>query len=309
MQAPFLLLGAHTNPDGDAIGSCFGLGNLLQNIGKKVYVCLEAVPAKYHFVPTCPLWKSGLEDLQNGFFLALDCGDPQRLGEAMPIFSKMENGNLDHHVSNTFFAKWNHVDGSASSTSELVCRLAKAMGLPMTRDGAIGLYTGIVTDTGGFQYSSTSADTMREAGALFQQDVPTSQIFRELFHTKSFAHAKAMGRALEKATRVLEGRIVFTFLSQEDQQQCGTDSSDLDGIVETMREIEGTEVALFFYETKKDNIKVSFRSQNINVSDIALQFAGGGHEKAAGCTIEAEEMEKVLQEAINAVKHFQQQKG
>lgn len=293
-----IAIAGHTNPDGDAIGSCLGLAEALQKCGKKVMVLLEAYGGKYDVIPGKSfVMNEGYDSLEPELFLSLDCGDKERLGLAETVFHKAKcTINIDHHKSNTYFAELNYVEEGASSTSELVYRLLNGY-LPMNQSTAAALYAGIIYDTGGFRHSSTSPATMEAAGNLMSYSIPFTQIYNLFFDSKSFSELKIIGKAFDNAQLLFDGRFVYTTITKKEMDECGSNKSELDTIVNFLKGVNGTLASCFFYEKQENEIKASFRcGENFDVCAIAQKFGGGGHIKAAGCTIEAsmEEAKKLV---------------
>ena len=212
LSAETITLTGHINPDGDAIGACLALGGALEKSGKKVQVVLEKYADKYHLIPNghlvCEAEKAEVPEL----FIALDCGDEDRLGAAGKIFQKAAKKiNIDHHGSNSFFGELNYVDADASSTSEIIFRLLKDR-LPITAAEAAGLYAGLIYDTGGFRHSSTSPETMKIAGELMGYGIPFTEIYNRFFDSRSFSELKIMGKALDNAELLFGGDVVCSCL-------------------------------------------------------------------------------------------------
>ena len=281
-----IILCGHTNPDGDAIGASLSLASALELAGKKVGVLLEAYSGKYDLIPNGHL-VIAKEDIQEvDLFISLDCGDMGRLAGIEDVFQKAKTTmNIDHHESNTFFADYNYVVGGASSTSELVFHLIDTH-FPMTKEIALGLYTGLIYDTAGFRHSSTTPVTMDVAGKLMAYDIPFSKVYNAFFDARSFSETKLMARGLEHTQLHFHNKVVTTTITLEDIAQCNGSHKELDGIVNYINGIDDVEIACFFYEKTEQEVKVSFRGKDgYDVSALAQKFGGGGHVKASGCTL------------------------
>jgi len=341
------VIAGHIGPDGDTIGSCFGLAMALRKLGKKAVVMLESFAEKYNIIPGKEYLYRGTEPLEMDVFIALDCADVERLGAARAFFDKAyaHKGKttvcIDHHETNDGFAEYNFIQPQASSTAEMVFAVIEALleysaidipidKAPIDKDIARAIYAGIVGDTGGFRYSSTSRSTMSVAARLMETGIPFTDIYSEVLHKHSFEAAKAFGIALENATSAIDGRLVYTFITKEMLAAVGADSSDMDSVVEYLMNTRGAEVAVFFYErhqVKKDNvagddsvnpgstaisasgigdgsqsrkIKVSMRSRGLHVGRIAAALGGGGHRMAAGCTIVGT-MDSVMRQVLESL--------
>jgi len=302
----FILVG-HTSPDGDSIGSCFGLAFALEKLGKHVKVILEPYPHKYHIVPGRHFLLNELENIADiDVLIALDCADVQRLGHTQPLFNRAKTTVcIDHHKTNPGFAQFNHIEPQTSSTSEIVFRLiqqlytstskASSQEYEIDTNIASAIYAGMVSDTGGFRYSSTSKVTMKIAAELIDTGIPFTEIYNEVMHKHSFGGAKAKGVVLQNAMVIADGRIIYSYISRETLVKLGAYASDLDGVIEYLVDTRGTQMAMLAYEkvttpnicpnTNEPTVKVSFRSQGPDVGAVATALGGGGHQLAAGCTI------------------------
>ena len=282
-------IAGHVHPDGDCVGSCLGLKLYLEKYFPeiKTTVYLEEFADAFQFlkgsdevIHTCA------SDAEYDVFFALDCGDEKRLGDAAKYFrTAKKTVCVDHHISNQAFAQVNYIEPDASSTSELVYNLLEEE--KVTREIAEALYMGIVHDTGVFQYSCTSSRTMNIAGKLMDTGIDFSRIVDDTYYRKTYVQNQILGRALLESITMLDGRIIFSALRQKDMKFYGVGTKDLDGIVQQLRNTKGVEAAIFLYELGPQEFKVSMRSNGkIDVSRIACYFGGGGHVKAAGCTMQ-----------------------
>ena len=300
LSAETIALAGHINPDGDAIGACLALGGALEKAGKKVQVILESYADKYHLIPNGHLVCHAETAEVPQLFIALDCGDAGRLGAALELFEKAERKiNIDHHESNTCFGQLNYVRADASSTSEIVYQLLKDR-LPVTAAEAAGLYAGLIYDTGGFRHSSTSPETMKIAGELMGYGIPFTEIYNRFFDSRSFSELKLMGRALSNAELLFDGKVVCSQITTAEIEELGGSNKELDAIINYLKGVLGANVACFFYEKTETDVKGSFRGNDgYDVCALAQKFGGGGHVKAAGCTLSmpiAQAKEIVLQE-------------
>ena len=238
-------------------------------------VFLEAIPRIFYFLEyardICEA--SDKDNVRYDLFIALDFGDLQRLGGSAPLFKNAATTLcIDHHVSNRSFAEVNYVVPEASSTCELVYDL-----LPkerITKEIAESLYTGLVTDTGVFQYSCTSESTMRAAGDLMSRGIDFTDIVDRVFFQKTFVQY-VCGNL----------RIIVSVLTPEDMAECGALPKHLEGIVSQLQNTKDVETSLFLYPMENGIYKVSIRSSRIvDAAAIAIKYQGGGHVRAAGCS-------------------------
>lgn len=284
-----IILSAHTNPDGDAIGACIALAHGLICIGKNVRVYLEEYGDKYNFLETSTFMchdVTQIETFDNPLFISLDCGDALRLGEGINLFNTAPmTVNIDHHISNTKFAKLNYVFES-SSTCEIVYDLIEFLNIPVNIEIAKALYTGIIYDTGGFKHSNTTSSTHRVVSKLMNYDFSTTDIYEKLFDERPIEAMKLLARAVDKMTFYNDKKIVISYITAEELEELNADKTHLGAIVEQLKGIKGVQASIFIYENKLDECKVSMRSNGaIDICSTAVKFGGGGHLKACGCTI------------------------
>ncbi len=282
-------ISAHLKPDGDAVGSCLGLWNYLRTAlpGAQVTVCLQNPPVVFRELP-------GYEEIVSAFpvdaepfdvYFALDC-NRERLGDvAGAAFDAAKKKiNIDHHISNTGDGDINQVEPEISSTAELLFTLMDRK--YVNKDTAECLYVGMIHDSGVFQYSNTSPDTMRRAADLMEYDFEFSRIIRETFYEKTYLQSQIMGRCLMESGRFMDGKCIVGLVDRKTMGFYNVTSEDFEGIVNQLLNIKGVEVALFLYETETMEFKVSMRSkEQVDVSKVAVWFGGGGHVRAAGCTM------------------------
>lgn len=281
-------LGGHVRPDGDCVGSCMGLYLYLKEeypqIDTDVY--LEPVPESYRMITGTDEVKSEIAAQEPyDLFICLDCGDEQRLGFSAPLFdAAKETLCIDHHVSNDAFADSNYIVPDASSTSELVYRLLDEE--KITKPVAEALYMGIVHDTGVFQYSCTSPETMEIAASLMRKGINGSEIIDKTYYEKTYIQNQILGRALLESMLIMDKQCIVSVIRQRSMEFFQAEPSDLEGIVSQLRQTKGVEVAIFLHEMQPQLFKVSLRSKGkVDVSEIAKYFGGGGHVRAAGVTM------------------------
>lgn len=306
-------IAGHIRPDGDAIGSCLGLYLYLKENYPDVeaVVYLEETPAAFQII-------HGIDEICHDFnqekqfdlFFCLDCADTLRLGDADRYRqSAARTICIDHHISNKGYADVNYIVPEASSTSELVCGLLEQEKIPF--HGAEALYMGIVHDTGVFRHSCTAPETMEAAAKLMRRGIDCSSIINKTYYDKTYYQNQILGRALLESILLMDGKVIFSAIRQKEMDFYHVTKADLDGIVQLLMGTVGVEAAIFLYETNPNEYKVSMRSREIiDVSAIAAFFGGGGHVRAAGCTMQGSvydvvnnitvHMEKQLKKAENA---------
>ena len=284
-NAKSIAITGHVSPDGDCTGSTLALYNYItENFeGKQVRVCLEKPSMKFSYMNGFDLIS---EDpfLQADLLVTLDASDKERLGSrGVMLDTAKESICIDHHVTNTNFAKFNIVEDFRSSTCELLYTLLDYNKISVNT--AVCLYTGIVHDSGVFKYQSTTRQTMEIAGALIDKGFDFTKIIDDTYFKKNFNATRLLGLVLTNAKLIFDGKCCYGLLDYDTWTGYIDDKKKMDGIIENLRNIDGVEIALFMYETAKDEHKVSLRSINADVSAIAAELGGGGHMRAAGATV------------------------
>jgi phosphoesterase RecJ-like protein len=315
-EAETFLISSHVNPDGDAVGSQIAFYSFLSDLGKVVSVVnSDPVPSVYRFLPNTEVFRiestsntdigsdaySRWEDAEVA--IILDCGELKRVGEELAARIRPRRGliNIDHHLSNGYFGTHNLVDTDACATAELVFHLMEYGGIEMDRDRAMCLYTAILTDTGCFKYNNTTAEAHRISARLIQEGVRPDLVAELVYEVTPYEKARLFGMALGTLRLSLDGKIAYMWVTQEMHRQTGTGSEDTDGFIDYIRSLKDIGVAIFFRETDKGDIKVSLRSKtDLDVSQIAATFGGGGHRAAAGCTI-SRPLDETVDTVVEAV--------
>lgn len=287
------LITSHTNLEGDALGSELAFYNLLKKIGKTAWVINEDnLPYGYDFLPyknKILKFKDNLKDIEFDCFAVLDCSDLSRTGEVYRLNSKKKPIlNIDHHISNQEFGDINWIEPHASSCSEMVYKLYKAMHIPLDRDAAILLYTGILADTGSFRYSNVTSFTHRIASELLKFNLDIPQIYKSIYENIPFEDMKLLARILPAMKRGADGKLIW-FQIKRNLLRNKKLSFDLSEQILTFgRAVKDAEVVVLFKENLgvKNEIRINFRSQGkVDVNKIAQFFGGGGHKTASGATI------------------------
>lgn len=286
-----IAISGHVRPDGDCIGSCMGLYNYIEkNFNgehtKQVDVYLDPIADTFNYLKGTKQIKNVRNtEMQYDLFISLDCGSLDRLGMSEAVFKNAKDTiNIDHHVSNLGFAKLNHIVADASSTCEVLSDIFDESLIDL--DIASALYTGIIHDTGVFKHSNTSRRTMELAGMLLEKGVDSSRIIDESFYQKTYVQNQILGRCLLESMLVLNGKVIVSCVTRKQMEFYQAESYDLEGIIDQLRVTKGVEVAILIHETGLSEFKVSMRSNgDVNVSKIATFFGGGGHVKAAGCSM------------------------
>ncbi len=280
-----ILIITHRRPDGDTAGCAGGLVQALRNIGKNAYVLKnsDATP-RYgklisNFYPN--------EDFKPQFIVSVDTGDTGLFTENAQIYADKVDLCIDHHRSNSLYAKTSVVFPEYAACGEIIYRVIEQLGTPITAEIAYPIYIAISTDTGCFRYSNTTAHTHEIAALCLKTGIDGGEINREIFETKSRPRFEMERIIFDNIQFYLEGKIAIVQILQSDLQKTGADIDDLDAISALPRQIEGVEVGITLQENKNNSVKISVRTnKDINAAAICENFGGGGHLRAAGATID-----------------------
>jgi bifunctional oligoribonuclease and PAP phosphatase NrnA len=302
-------LACHVDPDGDALGSMLAMQRQLTNRGVKVCASYGAagnreapfsVPPQYTFLP-------GLSDLVRPrdfpeapeLLIAFDCASLDRLGSLKPHAQAARTVLvLDHHVSGEAFGDVRLIDAEAPATAVVVAELLDRLGAQLDRETAICLYVGLVTDTGRFSYSSTTARTMELGARLMEFGIDHAAINRRVWETHSFGYLKVLARALDRAKLIPEAGLTWTVITQADLDELGITLAETEGLIDVLRAVEVAECALVLKEQPGGDWKASMRSKGrVDVGVIAERMGGGGHAFASGFTA-AEELSDVVESVV-----------
>src|SRR5438270_8523533 len=290
------LLVTHENPDGDALGSILALKLALDQLGKDSVMYLfgdAALPAEYSFMPLAELRRRLPDDWRERVLIAVDCANESRIGpEPEPLEGAPLALDIDHHHDNTRFGQINLILSKASSTGEVLRDAFAELGVELTPEIAEALYIAVVTDTGRFQYSNTTAKSLRLAAELVEAGADVHRVFQGIYESVEFAKLKLLARALERAQVYEGGRIVVSYLLRTDFAEVGAPEPYSEGIIDFLRAVEGADMAVLIREPPREDgpaRRVSLRASidELDVSAIARKSGGGGHRQAAGFSSEA----------------------
>ncbi len=286
-------ISGHIRPDGDCIGSCLALYQYLKK-------CLSSdVEVTVYLEKPAPIFDkmAGFEYIVNDYpdvesmdvFFVLDC-NLERLGDGAKYFDIAKKRiNIDHHISNTGCGNINYVIPTIGSTSEIIYDLivAESGEEILDKDLAEAIYTGIIHDTGVFQYSNTTPKTMEIGAKLINYGFDFPKLIEETFYQRTYKQTQILGRALMESIRFMDGQCIASCVDQKMMDFYGVTTHDFDGIVNHLRNIKGVHCAIFMYECGTLEYKISMRSdEKVNVAQVASYFGGGGHVRAAGCTMQ-----------------------
>ncbi|WP_293729222.1 bifunctional oligoribonuclease/PAP phosphatase NrnA [uncultured Phascolarctobacterium sp.] len=285
LQAEKIVLCTHVSPDGDTLGSALGLARFLRQQGKEVTVyCDDQINAGFGFLPEIELVQRPSADVivEADMLAVIDASSFDRIGLAATQVRYKTLLNIDHHISNTRFADYLYLDAEAAATGEVMCDLFVAMGWPLDYEMAVCFYTAITTDCGSFRYANTTPKTMRQAAMLLEYGVQSNEI-SDCLDMRSRSTVELLGKVLPSLTFERDGRIAYLTITNDLYDK----STNTDSFVSYPRYIEGVEIAVMFKAVEPEVTRVSMRSQSVDVAQVAVRFGGGGHLRAAGCTIYA----------------------
>lgn len=280
-------ISGHIRPDGDCVGACLSMGMYLKK-------CLPDARVKVFLEPPADIFSElkGFDEIDSSFgeeeafdvFFILDCAD-ERLGDARKYFQAAgKTINIDHHATNSGCGDLNYIKPEVGSTCELIYDLIDLDKLD--RELAMALYIGIIHDTGIFQYSNTSPATLEKGARLIGYGFDFPRLIQETFYQKTYVQTQIMGRALMESIRFLDGRCIVSAVDKKTMDFYNVEPKDMDGIVNQLRNIRGIDCAIFMYQTDVLEYKVSLRtSDRVNAAEVVSFFGGGGHARAAGCTM------------------------
>lgn len=301
-----IIISSHINPDGDAIGSGLGLYLALTKKypDKSIRFILEdKVPYNYSFLKGTEKIEK-FDELKDepkaDLFIVVDSAVFKRIGKVADLRKDAFLVNIDHHISNDNYGDLNIVK-NISSASEVVYGVIKDLGIEIDTLAGESLYTGIVTDSGNFQYDSTSMDTFRIAGELLALEIDRDNIINEVYRSRTLGFIRTLGIALSEMKIDNEKKLVSFLLTKDFMTKNNIQKDETEGIVEKLLEYKDCEVAVFLKEEGNGKIKGSLRSKrDIDVNEVAKAFDGGGHRKAAGftTTLTEEEIIKIIKEKI-----------
>lgn len=285
-KAETIVILTHENPDGDAMGSALAMYHALKAYGKNPDIIIPDHSKVFNCLPGVENLKAQSDIEHYDLAISLDCATIKLLNGFSKYF---ENAKvrvcIDHHSTNTMFGDFNYVNPDAPACSQVLLVILEYFGIEITKDIGTCILTGIITDTGGFKYQGVTAETFEFVAWLLNKGVNVSKVYREVLQTKTKPNFELHRIANNRMEFLNNGKIAFTYITEEDEKSVNAQNGDHEGIVETGRDIEGVEVSIFVRQSAK-GCRISLRSNDyVNVSDACMVFGGGGHQRAAGCTI------------------------
>ena len=283
----------HVRPDGDTFGSALALKLILQKLGIEAEVyCNDPVPPRFFFLEKIKSVKSEL-DGEFSAMIAIDCADITRLGDFAEKFNSHPNTySIDHHISNTRYAKINYVFDNASNCENILV-LGEELDVEFDSDIANFIAMGLMTDTGCFRHKNVTANTLYSASKMVEKGANLNEIYYHNFSSQTPERAKLFGKTMSKIRYFLDGRFAVATVRLADIEECKAVQSDTEGFIDFIMGINGVEVGACVMETQKDRFKISFRAKSADVNAVASTFGGGGHTLASGCQINGEYEEVV----------------
>lgn len=285
-----ILIIPHKNPDGDAIGSALGLYQIFTDIGKNPEInCFDPPPSVFSFMPNIECVKQGIKSTDYDAIFILDSGATHLTGfyESHPqLFDKsLDVINIDHHPSNDFYGKYNLVATQAASTTALLYQMCTMLNLPISRNTATCFLTGIYTDTGSFMHSNTDADTLNIAARLLAKGANLRNISKDIFNTTKISTMRLWGKVMKNTYQTDEG-VTMSVVTKKDFDDTGADYSEMTGAVDYVNSVPGSEYSVILTE-RDGKVKGSLRTlrDEVDVAEIASNYGGGGHTKAAGFSL------------------------
>ena len=292
LPARRIALIAHENPDGDCIGSALGLAHILHEVGKTcVPACADAAPRMLAFLPGIEMLRDTLDDEDFDLVIALDAGELERFGSLYEKHRAFLDSatilNIDHHISSSGCGRVNIIDPIAAATAELLVLFQQQAGLPLNRDAALCLLTGLITDTHSFQYTNTTARTMEVAAALLRAGAVPETVVKPAYRTRSLALMRFQAIVIDNARTSCNGRLIWSQATAATLAASGAQAEMDDNFAGMLRDIEGVQIAAFFKSYDEPAItRLSLRcAAPYSAAAICQRFGGGGHERAAGATL------------------------
>lgn len=297
-----IVIVTHENPDGDAVGSSLAMYHALKGLKKNVDIIIPEYAKCFNELP-------GIDEVIKesdkvyDLAISLDAATDKLLNVWVKYFREADQRIvIDHHSTNTMFGDINYVDLSAPACAQVVYMLIKHYRWKITPEVGTCIMAGIITDTGGFQYSGVSRDTFNIAAELLDAGVNISKVYKKVFDTKTKSSFELRRIALDRMEFLEDDKIAFTYITNEDERKVNAGVGDYEGIVSEGRSIEGVEVSIFLHELKDGEFKISLRSNSyVNVSDVCIMFGGGGHIRAAGAKMTADPL-VIRDKVVNEVK-------
>ncbi len=300
-----IVIVTHTSPDGDAVAAATALSLGLKSLGIASTILTEKIEDKYDIIPYKNLSVVNIEEgtfneLKCDLFVSVDCGAKDRFTEVESLFDKAKTTiNIDHHVSNNYYADYNFVDVKASSTSQIMFKFLEEFNL-LNKDICTAIYAGIVYDSGGFMHSNTTQETFKIASEILNFEIEHTEVYRRIMYSRTLEQNRAISYVLGNM-KLLDNGVCYLTISFEEFKNCGIPTEAFDSAVNNLINTKGVKVAFTAFEKKEGTTKISLRAHATDVNKVASAFGGGGHILASGCAIKtgAEVATQMILEEIN----------
>lgn len=300
-----ILIMSHINPDGDALGSTSSMYTIIYEKFKKKadILVIGHLPNCYKFLPHIETAKFEFDiSMVYDLVITLDVASLDRLANHQILFDKAKNTiNIDHHKTNNGFADINIINPSASSTGEVLLGIYNEQNWDISLETATGLYTAILTDTGGFRYENTSEKVFLSVAQLVKIGINPNEIYKNCYEKKSKDFVMFQNSCVNKAEFLFNDKVAYTTVYKKDLEKYQAKDDFTEGLVETLRAIDSTEIAFIAKEIDSKSTKISMRSKTVDVAGICAEYGGGGHTFAAGCLIKTS-IDKALKKLLKTIK-------
>lgn len=304
-KAESIVLLTHETPDGDAIGSSLGMKLALRKIGKEADLIVTKYARSFNFLPNIEEIKTTSDVEKYDLAISLDCATIKRIDNREYFDKAKKTISIDHHGSNEMYGDINYVNPVAPACSEIVLTMLSYFNIEIDKEIGTCLMMGIITDTGGLQYPSTTADTFEYAAELLRKGVDIADICRRTLQEKTKSNFELQKIVMDNLEILEDGKLAFSYVTRQNLLDVRAEEGDHEGLVNIGRSIEGVEVSAFIRQEDDENIfKISMRSNGkINVSDICIMFGGGGHPRAAGAKVKGT-VEQIREKIVKEVEKY-----
>ena len=306
-KAEKIVILTHESPDGDAVGSSLAMKLIIEKLEKTADVIIPEYSRLFNFLPSAEDIMIDSEIKNYDLAISVDCATLKRMAKKEYFENAKSTIVIDHHGSNTMYGDLNYVNPASPACCEVIAGMVKSYEIDITKDIGTCLMTGIITDTGGFRHVGITPETFEFTADLIRLGVDVPDIYKRTLNTKTRANFELSKRVMDRMEILEDGKVTFTYMNKQDEEEVGAEPGDHEGLVEIGRDIEGVEVSIFIRQKEnEDAYKISMRSGNkVNVSDICFLFGGGGHPRAAGALIQGnveQVKEKLMKEVRKALK-------
>ena len=303
-NAETIVILSHENPDGDAVSSALSMKHAIKKIGKESDIIMPEYPKDFEFLPGAVEIKKYSDIKKYDLAIGVDCADLKRLVGSEEYFETAKKTiQIDHHSVNKMYADLNYVDPASPACCQVLIGIFEYYGIEIDKDLGTCILTGILTDTGGFQYSGVNPETFEFAAEILRKGVNISKICQKALRNKTKANCELTKLYYDRMEYFEDGKILISYILVDDLKKVNGKMGDDEGLVEIGRDIEDVEVSVLLKEKEGTNgYKISMRSKEyVNVSDICLLLGGGGHPRAAGCFVSGN-LEEVKNKVLNTIK-------